>query len=51
MVTIEEPIENGIGKVRVEDTVWRARGEDAPAGSQVRIVGIEGATFEVETFK
>ena len=51
VVTIEEPIENGIGKVRVEDTVWRARGEGAPAGSQVRIVGIEGATFEVETFK
>lgn len=51
MVTVEEPIENGVGKVRVEDTVWRASGEDAPAGSQVRIVGIDGATFKVEAPK
>ena len=48
VVTVEDAIVNGIGKVRVEDTVWRAQGTDVAAGGQVKIVGINGATFQVE---
>ena len=47
-VTVAEAITNGIGKVQIEDTLWRARGADAAVGEQVKIVAIEGATFEVE---
>ena len=47
-VTVAEVITNGIGKVQIEDTLWRARGADAAVGEQVKIVAIEGATFEVE---
>lgn len=47
-VVVEEPIENDIGKVRIEDTLWRAAGQDAPKGNKVRIIGIDGATFQVE---
>ncbi len=47
-VVVEEPIENNIGKVRIEDTLWRASGQDAPKGNKVRIIGIDGATFQVE---
>ena len=46
-VTVAEVITNGIGKVQIEDTLWRARGADAAVGEQVKIVAIEGATFEV----
>ena len=47
-VVVEEPIENDIGKVRIEDTLWRAAGQDAPKGNKVRIIGIDGATLQVE---
>ena len=48
VVTVEAAIVNGIGKVRVEDTVWRAQGADVAVGGQVKITGVTGATFEVE---
>ena len=48
-VTVAEAITNGIGKVQIEDTLWRARGTDTAIGQQVKIMAIEGATFEVES--
>ena len=48
-VTVVEAITNGIGKVRIEDTLWRARGADTVIGQRVKIVAIEGATFEIES--
>ena len=48
-VTVAEAIINGLGKVRIEDTLWRVRGDDTVIGQQVKIVAIEGATFEVES--
>jgi len=48
VVTVEDALTGGVGKVRVEDTVWRARGADAAAGARVKITGISGATFQVE---
>ncbi len=48
VLELVEPIAAGQGKVRVGDTVWIARGGDAPAGSRVRVVGVEGAVLKVE---
>lgn len=48
-VTVVETITNGIGKVRIEDALWRARGADTVIGQRVKIVAIEGATFEIES--
>jgi len=48
VVTVEDALTGGTGKVRVEDTVWRAQGADAAAGARVKITGITGATFQVE---
>ncbi len=47
-LTVTEAIHNGVGRVRVGDSVWRARGPDTPAGETVRVVGVEGATLLVE---
>ena len=46
--TLVEPIENGSGRLKVDDTIWRVRGEDAPAGTKVRVTGIDGTVLEVE---
>ncbi len=48
VLTLSQPIENGVGKVRVDDTLWRVEGADAPAGSHVRVVGVDGAVLRVE---
>jgi len=46
---LENPIENGFGKVRVGDSLWRVRGDDAPAGAKVKVVGTEGVLLLVKT--
>lgn len=48
VVTVEQPISGGRGKVRVGDTVWQAEGADASAGAQVRIKATNGTVFVVE---
>jgi membrane protein implicated in regulation of membrane protease activity len=47
--TLERPIVDGSGTVRIDDTLWRVAGPDAPAGSRVRITAADGAQLRVET--
>lgn len=46
--TLSDPLINGVGTLRVDDSQWRIAGPDMPAGSQVRVVQAEGATLRVE---
>jgi len=46
--TLEKPIMDGSGTVRVDDTVWRVRGPDSPAGSRIKIVRTDGGSLVVE---
>jgi inner membrane protein len=45
--TLEKPIIDNAGTVRIDDTIWRVAGPDAPAGSRVRIVQADGASLTV----
>lgn len=45
---VETPISDGSGTVRIDDTVWRVRGPDCPAGSQVKVARVDGALLVVE---
>jgi membrane protein implicated in regulation of membrane protease activity len=45
--TLEKPIVDGTGTVRIDDTVWRVAGPDAPAGSRVKVVKADGARLTV----
>jgi len=45
--TLERPIIDGSGTVRIDDTIWRVAGPDTPAGSRVRIVQADGASLTV----
>jgi len=47
--TLVEPIASGTGKIQVGDGVWLAQGADAPVGSRVRVVGVNGAVLKVES--
>lgn len=46
-VMVEDAIRNGRGRVRVGDTIWGAEGEDAPAGSEVEVTGVNGTVLVV----
>ncbi len=45
--TLEKPIVDGFGTLGIGDTVWRISGVDIPAGSRVKVTGVDGATLHV----
>jgi len=45
---LSEPIQNGRGKAKIDDSMWRVEGSDLPAGTQVKVIGVDGAILKVE---
>jgi membrane protein implicated in regulation of membrane protease activity len=45
--TLEKPILDGNGTVRIGDTIWQIRGPDCAAGSRIRVTEADGATLVV----
>lgn len=46
--TLSEPIINGIGRIHVDDTIWRISGPDMEAGTKIVIDGMEGTILHVK---
>jgi len=47
-LTLEQPIVNGRGRIRVDDSWWSVQGEDLPAGTSVRVVEANSTILQVE---
>jgi hypothetical protein len=47
--TLDKPIVDGVGTIRIDDTVWRVSGPDCPAGTRVKIAFADGANLKVES--
>lgn len=45
---LAEAIDDGSGRVRIDDSLWRVRGPELPAGSSVRVTGVDGSVLIVE---
>ncbi|MEO5377161.1 MAG: NfeD family protein [Magnetococcus sp. DMHC-6] len=45
---LSEPIVNGTGRIRVDDSSWKVSGGEAPMGANVRVVGVDGTILHVE---
>lgn len=45
--TLLEPIVNGNGKIRVDDSTWKIQGPDCAAGVRVKVTGANGVILEV----
>lgn len=43
-----EAIENGQGKIKVDDSLWKVHGPDCPVGTKVKIIAVNGTVFDVE---
>ncbi|MBN6149601.1 NfeD family protein [Xanthomonas sp. AmX2] len=48
VVLLDQPIQSGRGRAKVDDAFWVVGGDDLPAGTAVRIVGVDGMTLQVE---
>ncbi|MGE3318938.1 MAG: NfeD family protein [Candidatus Berkiella sp.] len=46
--TLDVPIVNHRGKVRVDDTQWVVEGADMEVGTTVKVVGVDGVILKVE---
>lgn len=46
--TLDSPVVNGLGKIRVDDSSWRVRCQDLPSGTRVRITGVDGVILIAE---
>lgn len=46
--TLDEPVVNGLGKIKVDDSTWKIEGEDCPAGTRVKVVGVDGVILKIE---
>ena len=44
---LAEPIVNGHGQVKIDDTNWRVTGPDLPSGTRIRVSGAEGPVLSV----
>jgi membrane protein implicated in regulation of membrane protease activity len=46
--TLDAPVVNGAGKIRVDDSIWKIHGTDCPAGTRVRVTGVDGVVLKVD---
>ncbi|HEX4184293.1 MAG TPA: NfeD family protein [Stellaceae bacterium] len=45
--TLERPIVDGRGRLKVDDTVWLVEGPDLPAGTRVQVTGVANTLLRV----
>ena len=45
---LETILENGRGRVKIGDTIWRVSGDDMPNGTKVKVVDVDGVILVVE---
>ncbi len=46
---LEEAIENGRGRIKVDDGSWVVMGDDMPKGARVRVTGRDGNVLRVDS--
>ena len=49
--TLDTDIQNGSGKVRVGDSLWRVEGPELAAGTRVKVIDVNGNSFVVKENK
>jgi membrane protein implicated in regulation of membrane protease activity len=47
--SLTQPISNGVGKVIVDDSTWKVKGPDLPIGTHIKVTGVDGVVFQVES--
>jgi membrane protein implicated in regulation of membrane protease activity len=45
---LDQPIVNGVGRIRLDDYLWRVSGPDLPAGSKIIVERVDGTILVVK---
>ena len=45
---LSEPIVNGRGKIRVDDSSWQVEGPELPLNAKVEVIGVDGVILKVK---
>lgn len=45
---LQDPIINGYGKVKIGDSIWKVKGEDAEQGRRVKVTAVDGIILQVD---
>jgi membrane protein implicated in regulation of membrane protease activity len=48
VLTLTESINDGLGKAKLGNRQWALRGPNAPAGTRVRVTGVDGVVLIVD---
>lgn len=48
VITLKEPIVDGVGKVQIDDSTWKVMGEDCDVGTKVKLIDVNNVVFQVE---
>lgn len=48
IVTLQAPIIDGVGKIKLDDSTWKVEGPDCAVGKKVRITSLDNVVFTVE---
>jgi membrane protein implicated in regulation of membrane protease activity len=46
--SLYQPVENGEGKIKVDDSIWKVHGEDCDINTKVKVIAVRGTVFDVE---
>ncbi len=46
--SLYKAIENGEGKIKVDDSIWKVHGQDCTINTKVKVIAIRGTVFDVE---
>lgn len=49
IVVLGEPIVDGKGRIRIDDSTWRVIGPNMPSGTRVRVVSADGGLLSVRS--
>ncbi len=49
VVVLDQGIVGGRGRVQIADAFWTVEGPDMPAGTQVRVVAVDGMSLKVQS--
>jgi len=45
--TLDRPIVDGRGRLKIDDTVWLVEGPDLPAGTRIRVSGVDNTLLRI----
>lgn len=48
IITIKLPIEDGQGKISIDDSTWKIVGPDCPKGTKIKLVSLDNVIFSVD---